>query len=137
MPIYDGRYDRELRMFTDAMRAKMAANVHKGRWEGIELTKALESLREEVGELEEAIERGNVTEILLEGADCGVWALIITTIAIESALKGDGSAKKSEPEDRHVVDVEVFDLPRLKRRGKRKQKVKTKRRAKNWKPGPL
>lgn len=90
MPAYDGRHDRELRMFTDAMRAKLASNRRKGRWEGVNLQKALAKLRGEVRELEEAIKGGNVTEILLEGADVGNWAMIITTIAIEAAMKGNG-----------------------------------------------
>ncbi len=87
MAAYDGRYDRELRMFTDAMKAKMAANAHKGRWENVDLKKALKGLREEVDELVEAIENGNVVEIILESADLGVWSLIISTIAIEALLK--------------------------------------------------
>ena len=94
MPCYDGRYDRELRVFTDAMKAKMMQNRRKGRWEKVDIEKALKGLREEVEELAEAVKKGNVAEIMLEGADVGTWTLIITTIAIEQALNGKKRGKR-------------------------------------------
>jgi hypothetical protein len=88
MPSYDGRYDKELKLFTDAMKTKLASNAHKGRWESLDLGKAFDLLRKEVDELEEAISRGNSVEILLESADIGNFALIICDVAMKEAING-------------------------------------------------
>jgi NTP pyrophosphatase (non-canonical NTP hydrolase) len=86
IPPYDGRYDREIKVFVDTMKVKLAANYNKGRWENVNLADALDALFHEVEELRDAIKTGNVAEIMMEGADCGVWGMIISTIAIEQAL---------------------------------------------------
>ena len=44
---------------------------------------AMELLRDEVHELHVAIDKGNTTEIVLEGADVANFALIATAIALE------------------------------------------------------
>ena len=88
MPAYDGRYDRELKLFTDAMKYKLMANAKKGRWEEVDLPQAFELLRKEIDELEEAIARGNSIEILLESADIGNFALIISDVAMKEAING-------------------------------------------------
>lgn len=78
-------YDRDLKVFIDAMRYKLDKNSHKGKWEGLDLKKALELLRLEVTELEEAIAKGNEIEIVLEAADVANFALITSSIAIKKA----------------------------------------------------
>lgn len=87
MPQYDGCYDREIKMFTDAMKAKLAANMHKGRdWEKLDLDVILSRLKDEVEELRQAIAGGNTVEIVLEAADIGNFAMIASHIAARRAL---------------------------------------------------
>ena len=77
------QYKDDIRRFVDAMVYKLAAKAHKGRWENMPIDKAMELLRGEEAELTEAIERGNLVEVLLEAADVGNFALIVSAIAIE------------------------------------------------------
>lgn len=76
-------YKDDIRRFVDAMIYKLRRNARKGRWEKVDLTKAMELLRDEVHELHVAIDEGNTTEIVLEGADVANFALIATAIALE------------------------------------------------------
>lgn len=74
----------DLRRFIDAMVYKLAKNAHKGRWEAMDLAAALGRLRDEVTELDEAIDvKRNMVEILLEAADVANFAMIAAAIAIE------------------------------------------------------
>lgn len=88
MPAYDGRYDREMKVLTDAMKYKLMANAKKGRWEDVDLSTAFDRLRNEIDELEEAIQRGNSAEILMESADIANFALIISDVAMKEAING-------------------------------------------------
>lgn len=83
-------YQKELDFFTDAMRYKLIKNAHKGRWEEIDLKMALKLLKDEVAELEEAIEAGSQIDIIMEGADIGNFAMIVTNIAVTEAAKRGG-----------------------------------------------
>ena len=83
-------YQKELDFFTDAMRYKLIKNAHKGRWENIDLKTALQLLKDEVAELEEAIQAGSQIDIILEGADIGNFAMIVTNIAVTEAAKRGG-----------------------------------------------
>lgn len=74
-----------LKAFVDAMVYKLAKNAHKGKWEGIPLTKALELLDGEVVELKEAFITGNTIEIMLESSDVANFALMAANIAIRDA----------------------------------------------------
>lgn len=76
-------YEDDIRRFVDAMIFKIMKNAHKGKWETYTLEKVLELLRLEEAELTEAVERGNLVEVLLESADVAVFALIAASIAIE------------------------------------------------------
>lgn len=66
---------------------KLGKNAHKGRWENIEIMDALEMLTAERDELERAIGRGNMVEIMLEAADVANFALIVAAMMIE---RGNG-----------------------------------------------
>lgn len=83
LPPEVAQYKDDIRRFVDAMVFKLAAKAHKGRWEDMPILKAMELLRGEEAELTEAIERGNLVEVLLEAADVGNFALIVSSIAIE------------------------------------------------------
>jgi len=73
----------DVRRFIEAMLYKLRKNAKKGRWESIDLNKAFDLMMGEVGELRTAISENNSVEILLEGADCANFALIVSSIAIE------------------------------------------------------
>ena len=76
-------YERELKTFIDAMRYKLMKNAHKGRWEDLDLKTALKRLKDEVEELEEAIENGNEIEVILESGDVANYAMIVANIAVQ------------------------------------------------------
>lgn len=86
MPQYDGRYDREMKMFTDAMKTKLAANQHKGKWEGVNLEELLQRIVDEVDELRQAIKGGNAIEIMLEAADIANFAMMAADVAVRQAV---------------------------------------------------
>lgn len=73
----------DIKRIFDAMIFKLHRNRHKGRWEDIDLEKAISKLVGECVELEEAIKNGNTSEIVMEAADVANWALIITNIALD------------------------------------------------------
>ena len=81
-------WERDLKVHVDAMRYKLKKNAHKGKWEDLDLEKALERLREEVTELEAAIAEGNEIEIVLEAADVSNFAMMVSSIAIARANGG-------------------------------------------------
>lgn len=74
----------DLQRFFDAMVYKLRRNAHKGRWEDLDVTNALERLREEVNELHESVLAGSSMEITMEAADCANFALIVANIALEN-----------------------------------------------------
>lgn len=91
MPRYDGRHEDAIIPFVDAMRVKLAANFHKGRWEDITIEKGLELLNREATELKEAIAGGNMVEVLMESADVANVAMIVYNVAMSRAVRGHGS----------------------------------------------
>ena len=62
---------------------KLGVKSHKGKWENMTIGVAHELLQKEVVELTEAIERGNMVEIMLEAADVANFALIASAIAMD------------------------------------------------------
>lgn len=76
-------YQHEIRRFVEAMVYKLAVHSDKGKWEDLAAEKALGFLATEVKELQEALDRGNMVEILLEAADVGNYALILSAIVME------------------------------------------------------
>ena len=78
---------KDLTRFWSAMIYKLRKNVHKGKWEDVDLPKGLSMLVEEVEELRLAIEEASYAEILLEGADSANMAMIITSVALNSLPK--------------------------------------------------
>ena len=82
-----GPYDKELGIFLSLMRMKLEKYAYRGKWEGLGLQGVLDKLEAEVKELREAITKGDVTDILLESADCGNMALIAAMVAIRGDKK--------------------------------------------------
>lgn len=74
----------DLQRFFDAMVYKLRRNAHKGRWEDMNVSDALQRLREEVDELQEAVDAGSSMEITMESCDVANFALIVANIALES-----------------------------------------------------
>jgi len=73
----------DVRRFIEAMLYKLRKNAKKGRWERVDINKAFDLMLGEVEELRSAVAENNSVEILLEGADCSNFAMIIASIAIE------------------------------------------------------
>lgn len=83
---------KDLTRFWSAMIYKLRKNVHKGKWEDVDLPKGLSMLVGEVEELRLAIEEASYAEILLEGADSANMAMIITSVALNSLPKAEDQA---------------------------------------------
>ena len=77
------QYAPDIQRFVDAMVYKLGVKSHKGKWENMTIGVAHELLQKEVVELTEAIERGNMVEIMLEAADVANFALIASAIAMD------------------------------------------------------
>ncbi len=77
------QYAPDIQRFVDAMVYKLARNAHKGRWEDRGQAANMGLLQKEVVELTEAINRGNMVEIMLEAADVANFALIASAIAMD------------------------------------------------------
>lgn len=72
-----------LKLFFEAMLYKLARNVHKGRWEDLNLQTSVARLKGETHELVAAIDSGNSVEILMEAADVANFAMIVADIATD------------------------------------------------------
>lgn len=83
IPLDVAPYREDIRVFVNAMIYKLKKNAHKGRWADGTTTKYFELLQEEVAELSDAINEGNLVEQMLEAADVANMALIISAIAVE------------------------------------------------------
>src|SRR5690606_26627211 len=77
------QYAPDIQRFVDAMVYKLGRNAHKGRWEDRNQAVNMGLLQKEVEELTEAINRGNMVEIMLEAADIANFALIASAIAMD------------------------------------------------------
>lgn len=76
-------YVPEISRFIETMVYKLGVHSGKGKWENQTMVSLIPKLKGEVAELEEAIARGNMIEVLLEAADVANYALIITAKALE------------------------------------------------------
>lgn len=99
-------YDNEVKQFTDAMRYKLHANRHKGKWEGATIENLFALLRKEVDELEAEINSPNQNQmaIILEAADIGNFAMIISNIAMRMATGELVQHMPSNAELRQQID---------------------------------
>ena len=89
-------YDPVLAMIADAQRFKLKLNAHKGNLGDLPGDVLLTKLKEEVAELEEAIQRGSAFDAVLEIADIGNFAMGIA-IAMLRQKGGLIRAKSEEP----------------------------------------
>lgn len=76
-----------LSRMVEAMRYKLHANRKKGVWENITIEQALQFLRDEVDELEEALTTSNRYEIIMECADVANFALILSDVLLRELSK--------------------------------------------------
>lgn len=76
-------YTNEIRRFVEAMVYKLAVHAKKGKWEDRSAESQIPLLEKEVAELKEALDRGNMVEVLLESADTANYAMIISAIVME------------------------------------------------------
>lgn len=76
-------YENDIRRFMDAMKYKLDLHKGKGRWEDMTVSQAMDHLMAETQELKEAIQGGNLVEVMLEAADVANFAMILSTIMIE------------------------------------------------------
>jgi NTP pyrophosphatase (non-canonical NTP hydrolase) len=63
------KYEETKRILNDMASVKMAMNSHKGNIEDIDEVRLVTMLKAEVTELEEAIQSGDLMQILQEAAD--------------------------------------------------------------------
>lgn len=77
------QYRHDIRRFVEAMVFKLSVHASKGRWENKTAAERLDRLYDEAKELKEAMDRGNMVEIMLEAADVANYALIISAIVME------------------------------------------------------
>lgn len=66
-----------LAWFQDIQMSKLVENVHKGSWKDKTIPFLLERIKQEVQELEDAIELGNHDEIFREAGDIANFAMFI------------------------------------------------------------
>ncbi|WP_461369704.1 hypothetical protein [Candidatus Darwinibacter acetoxidans] len=74
---------QEVKDFAKAMEYKLMCNDSKRHWENASREDCgwfLECLKEEVRELEEALEIGSVRDVVLEAADVGNFAMMIMNV---------------------------------------------------------
>ena len=76
-------YEHDIRRFMAAMLHKLRKNAHKGRWEHGKVREYLVRLREEVTELDGAIDEGNMIDIILEAADVANMAMILCSMVLD------------------------------------------------------
>lgn len=81
------QYHDDIKQFINLMVYKLQKNVHKGRWEHIDIWDAFWMMQTESGELMRAIRERNIDEIYLEAADVANFAMILASILKE---RGDG-----------------------------------------------
>jgi len=103
----------DLQRFFDAMIYKLRRNAHKGRWEEMDLAKAMEGLRRESLELEGAIPNGSTMEILMEAADAANQALIVAAVALEAknAAATTRPSPVGRPDDTGLQQQESNEAP--------------------------
>jgi len=78
------KYGPDIRRFVDTMTYKLEKNVHKGKWEDLDMTTAFRRLMDETEELRHEVVNGsNTLKVMLEAADVANFALIIAAMAIE------------------------------------------------------
>lgn len=90
-----------LQAFTDVMRAKLIANLHKPGWQGDKLSALLDRLVEETDELREALLdprclRGDTDHVVQEAADVANFAMMIADVA------GLGAARLAERAEKNA-----------------------------------
>ena len=75
---------RELQNFTDAMERQLRRNDHKGGWRGSGAIWLLSRLKEEVAELDEAIDSGDARRICGEATDVANFAMMIWDVVVDA-----------------------------------------------------
>lgn len=75
-------YVDDLRYFVETMVRKLHANVHKGKWEDIDVGDAVRLMRAEFYELMDALSYGQPDEIVEEAADAANFCLIISSMVL-------------------------------------------------------
>lgn len=83
------QYADDIRRFVHAMVYKLKVHHKKGRWEKLTIADVLPLLEGEVAELKEAVDGGNLIEILTEAADVANFAMIVAAIATERGNESD------------------------------------------------
>ena len=63
------KYDETHRVISNMAGVKMRMNSHKGNIEDVDPATIIKKLRDEVDELEEAVEKGEIMHIIEESAD--------------------------------------------------------------------
>lgn len=97
LPPETEQYEHDIRRFVDAMVYKLRIHANKGRWEDCNVSDMLPRLKDEAGELEQAIIEGNTMEILAEAADVANFAMIISSITVERGSKPTPPFRRSVP----------------------------------------
>ena len=91
--------------FAHAMEYKLGRNDHKGGWQDTPNIELYGMLEREVEELQEALNRGNYLEILLEAADVANFALMLAWNNTNEAFQDQSAnSRHSEGTGRQPMD---------------------------------
>ena len=80
-------YGIELARFVTDMAERLEANSHKATWKGMPYFWLIQRVKDELSELEQAIEKGDPWQIIREAADVANFCMMISDCAREETTE--------------------------------------------------
>lgn len=99
----------ELKVFASAMEHKLTLNDHKGGWEERSFPYLFARLRDEVNELEQALNEGDWMAILFEAADVANYAMMIAWNALRGVSRDPTDTQRPDVYGRYGSDEVAHD----------------------------
>jgi hypothetical protein len=107
------QYVPDLSALFNGMVYKLHKNRHKGKWEDLDLSRAMELIQDEIEELDQALNFGQGGEALIEACDVANFALIIASII----LRGNKSYEGNVIEVKEVEGLDIAFKEEMKEMG--------------------